>query len=163
MLVLLVFAAGIVWGGDYLIHNGEFEKTSHTTIGINHLQKDKVFYIGYDFMWEGNGKPTLEKVEFIKKDGTIISKDDNELMLQPFISKTDLIGALEEDDIISRGLNKDLLPVKGTQIENDFQLVLRVELGEIKADDDIEILRITYKKYGITQFQNIPFDDGIID
>jgi hypothetical protein len=38
----------------------------------------KKYYLGYDFSWEGIGKPTLEKVEFIKKDGSIVGKDDDE-------------------------------------------------------------------------------------
>jgi hypothetical protein len=83
MLVIIIIAVGTIWTFDYVSSNGDFTKWSHTTMGAEHYEGEKKFYLGYDFSWEGTGKPTLEKVEFIKKDGTIIAKDDDNSRLNP--------------------------------------------------------------------------------
>jgi hypothetical protein len=118
--------------------------------------------LGYNFSWEGIGNPTIEKIEFIKRDGTIVAKDDDEFRIKPLIASTERIGTLDEETVIEEGLNDELVDVKGFQVDGNFNLVLRVELDVTNADNDIKTLRITYKKYGVTQFQNIPFDNGVI-
>lgn len=152
---------GALWVFRYLSHEGEFEKYSHVTIGKDTLKEGNAVYLGYQFQWKGIGNPTLQKVEFIKSDGTIVSKDDGQIRIKPYITKQDF-GAYYEEEVIKERIIDTLLPVKGFKPDNSFSLVLRVEPYEYEWDSDINTVRITYEKFGQTQYQNISFDDGII-
>lgn len=158
MVVVVVFR-GLF---NYISLEGEFTKFSHTTLGIEHFEDGNAYYFGYQFRWEGIGNPAIEKVEFIKSDGTIVTKDDDEFRIQPFIASSESIGVLDEKTVIKEGLLNDFVDVKGYQIDEDFHLVLRVELEVTNPYKDIGSIRVTYKKYGITQFQYISFDDGVV-
>lgn len=163
MLVSIIFVLGF-WGlFNYISHEGEFTKLSHATLGIEHFEDGNAYYFGYDFRWEGIGNPTIEKIEFIKSDGIIVAKDDDEIRIQPFLANSERrIGVLDEDYVIKEGLHNDLVEVKDFQVDEDFYIILRVELDATNFNNDISSLRIMYKKYGVTQYQYIPFDDGVV-
>ncbi|WP_216831523.1 aldo-keto reductase family protein [Alkalihalobacterium elongatum] len=162
MLVSMLLVLGC-WGlFNYISHEGKFTKLSHSTLGIDHFEDDHAYYFGYNFRWEGIGNPTIEKIEFIKSDGSIVAKDDDEIRIQPFIASSERIGILDEEYVIKEGLHNDLVEVKDFHVDEDFYLVLRVELDVTNFNNDISSLRIMYKKYGVTQFQDIPFDDGVV-
>jgi hypothetical protein len=160
-IIVCVLVISALSAFRYLSHEGQFEKYSHVTIGKETLKEGKAVYLGYQFQWEGMGSPTLQKVEFIKSDGTIVAKDDDQMRIKPYITKVDF-GSYYEEDAIKEGIINKLLPVKGFKTDDFFSLVLRVEPYEYEWDSDIKTVRITYKKFGQTQFQNISFDDGII-
>jgi hypothetical protein len=160
-IILFILVICILWIFNYVRNEGEFEKLSHITVGNELLKERKVVYLSYQFCWKGLGNPTLEKVEFIKNDGTIVAKVDDRVVIKPFISKVDF-GSFYEEDAIKEGIVKTLLPVKGFQPENEFSLALRVNLIDYELNSDIGTIRITYNKFGQSEFQNIPFDDGLI-
>ncbi|MCR2822681.1 hypothetical protein [Lederbergia panacisoli] len=157
--ILAILVISFWWTFHYVSRDGEFTKWGHGTVPIDFFDNGKAVFFGYDFTWEGIGKPILEKVEFIKRDGTMVEKDDNGFRIEPFIGKTRTIGSLSEEYVMEEGLDKDLVPFKGFQVDNGFYLVLRVEFHGQDADNDIEEMKITYKKYGITQLQYIPFEN----
>lgn len=162
IIIVIVLIACIWLTFRHISHDGEFTKRSHTTAGIEHFENGKAFYLGYYFRWEGIGSPTLEKIEFIKDDGEIVTKEDDEFQIDSYI-KTEGFGAVDEEYVITEGISDELLTVKGFYVNKDFYLVLRVKLiDDIDVSNDIKMIRITYKKFGVTQFQNISFDDGII-
>ncbi|WNF38878.1 hypothetical protein RJD24_10840 [Bacillaceae bacterium IKA-2] len=162
MLVSIVLVISF-WGlFNYISHEGEFTKLGHASLAIEGFEDGHAYYFGYPFRWEGIGNPTIEKVEFIKIDGTDVAKDDDEIRIEPFISSSKRIGILDEVYVIEEGLVNDLVEVKGFQVDRDFNLVLRVELDVINSNNDINSLKITYKKYGVTQYQYVPFDDGVV-
>lgn len=115
------------WIFDYMSRDGEFVKWSHAAAGIEQFADGKVIYLGYSFMWEGIGKPEIQKLEFIKKDGSIVGEEDNELHIQPFIATTNTIGVLDEKYVLNEDLNNDFSDVNGYQVNGDFHLVLRVK------------------------------------
>ncbi|MCA1322487.1 hypothetical protein LC085_21665 [Bacillus tianshenii] len=161
ILVSVVLVIGF-WGlFNYISNEGEFTKWSNSTLGIESLEDGNAYYFGYTFRWEGIGNPTIEKIEFIKSDGTIVAKDD-EIRIQPFIASSESIGVLDEVTVIKEGLVNELVEVKDFKVDGDFHLVLRVELNVINPNNDISSLRITYNKYGVTQYQYIPFDEGFV-
>ncbi|MET3698845.1 hypothetical protein SAMN05877753_11080 [Bacillus oleivorans] len=162
LFVLIILVIMFWWIFNLISRDGEFTKTSHVTAGIEHFEKRKAVFLGYNFSWKGIGKPIIEKIEFLKRDGTIVAKDENDFRIQPFIASTERIGVIDEEYVVNEGLDVDLIQVKGYQINKNFYLVLRVEFDGTNPDNDIKILRITYKKYGVTQYQNIPFDGGVI-
>ena len=162
MFVSMVVVIGFLGLFNYISLEGKFTKRSHTTLGIEHFEGGNAYYFGYYFRWEGIGSPTIEKVEFIKRDGTIVTKDDDEFRIQPFIASSNRIGVLDEETVIKEGILNDLVEVKGFQVDEDFHLVLRVELDVTNPSKDISSLRVTYKKYGLTQIQSVSFDNGVV-
>ncbi|WP_102262496.1 hypothetical protein [Mesobacillus jeotgali] len=162
MLVVMIVIIAPFWTFDYVSSHGDFTKWSHTTIGYEHYEDRKKYYLGYDFTWKGIGKPTLEKVEFIKKDGTIVAKDDDEFKIEPYVSKNRSIGGLDEESVLKEGLHEDFIDIKNYQVDKDFYLILAVQYNGTTPENDINLLRITYKKFGVTHHRNISFDDGII-
>jgi hypothetical protein len=160
-IILFILIICILWIFNYVRNEGKFEKLSHITVGNELLKERKVVYLSYQFSWKGLGNPTLEKVEFIKNDGTIVAKVGDRVVIKPFISKVDF-GSFYEEDAIKEGIVRTLLPVKGFQPENEFSLALRVNLIDYELNNDIGTIRITYNKFGQSKFQNIPFDDGLI-
>ncbi|MDG5471916.1 hypothetical protein P6709_09160 [Jeotgalibacillus sp. ET6] len=165
IVVLLVFLVLIIgfWGVfNYISHNGEFTKLSHSTLGRERFEDGNAHYFDYHFRWEGMGNPIIEKVEFVKSDGTIVTKEDDEIRIHPFISSSESIGVLDEETTIKERLLNELVEVKSFQVDEDFHLVLRVELNVINLKNDISSLRITYRNFGVTHYQYIPFDDGIV-
>ncbi|MBS4196544.1 hypothetical protein [Lederbergia citri] len=162
--VLIVLVIGFLWKFHYISRDGEFSKMSHGNVAIESFDDGKAVYIGYNFRWEGTGNPTIERVELIKKDGNIVTKVDDDFRIEPFIAtgKATTIGSMSEESVLEDELDKDLIPIKGFKVDKDFQLVLRVKFNGANIDNDIEGLRITYKKYGVTQFQNIPFEHILI-
>jgi hypothetical protein len=162
MLGIIIVAVGFIRTFDYISSDGDFTKWSHTTMGAKHFKNEKKFYLGYDFTWEGIGKPTLEKVEFIKKDGSIVAKDDDDFKIEPVIAKSRYIGGFDEEQVLEEGIHKDFVEIKNYQVDKDLYLILAVQYNGTTPENDLNLLRITYKKFGITQHRNIPFDDGVI-
>lgn len=163
LFVSIFLVIGVWVSYDYISRDGEFTKWSHTTLDIENFKKNVPYYIGYSFKWEGIGNPTIESIDFIKRDGIIVTKDDVDLRIHPFIATSTNIGSLEEEYVIEEGLLDGLNEVNGFQVDENFNLVVRVELVDASNfDNDISTIRITYKKYGITQTQNIPFDGGFV-
>lgn len=159
-IIVFLFVISILWTYYYVSKNGEFEKLTHVTVGKELLNERKVVYLSYHFRWKGIGNPTLEKVEFIKKDGTIVAKVDDQILINSYISKVDF-GTYHEEDAIQEGIVKTLLPVKGFKPDDEFSLALRVELNDYEWSD-IDSIRIIYNKFGQSVFQNISFDEGLI-
>lgn len=157
-LVLVVLIIGSWSGFHYISHDGEFSKWGHASLGEEHFKDGQPFYLDYHFRWEGLGSPTIEKIEFFQKDGTLVEKEDA-LRVQPYVASS-MRGMFDEESATKEGRTDDLSEVNGIQVKEDLYLTLRVEGAS--ADKDLGALRITYKKYGVTQSQYIPFDEGVV-
>jgi len=165
IVVLLVFLLLVIgfWGlFNYISHKGEFTKWDHSSLEMERFEDRNAYYFGYHFRWQGIGNPIIEKIEFIKSDGSIVAKEDDEIRIHPFIASSERIGVLDEDTVIKEGLLNELVEVKDFQVDEDFHLVLRVELNVNNLKNDISSLRIAYRKFGVTHYQTIPFDDGVV-
>lgn len=158
MLSIIILASVAIFTFTYISTKGEFMKVSHTTAGIEHFAEGDAFYLSYDLMWDGVGNPTLENVEFFMSDG--VKASESNLMIEPFIVETGF-GAIDEEYAESEGLTKDLQPVLNYKVEGDFSIVLRIQSKETEITNDVSTMRITYKKLGNTQYQDIPFEDGV--
>jgi hypothetical protein len=163
-IILIIFFISILWIFNYLSNEGKFDKISHITVGHELLKERKAVYLSYLFSWNGISNPSLEKVEFIKNDGTIATKFDEQVLIKPFISKVNF-GSFYEEDATKKEIVKKLLPVNGFKPDDEFSLVLRVEQKDYDYnwDNDIATVRITYKKFGQSHYQNISFDKGIVE
>lgn len=162
MLGIIIVSVGLIGTFDYISSDSDFTKWSHTTMGAEHFKNEKKFYLGYDFTWEGIGKPTLDKVEFIKKDGSIVAKDDDDFKIESFIAKSRYIGGFDEEQVLEEGIHEDFVDIKNYRVDKDFYLILAVQYNGKTPENDLNLLRITYKKFGVTHHRNIPFDDGVI-
>ncbi|MCM3636988.1 hypothetical protein M3152_04580 [Sporosarcina luteola] len=161
----LIIFISVIWISIHIVSSGKFTKWSHTTALEDHFKNGEAMYLSYNFSWKGIGRPTLKQIEFIKKDGTSITQDRDGFQIQPYIEISpdgNLIGAMDEKTAKNEGLINNLLPFEDFEVDGDFRVVLKVRFQGINTDDDISMMKITYKKYGVTQHQNISFDDGIL-
>ncbi|GEN85222.1 hypothetical protein SLU01_35340 [Sporosarcina luteola] len=94
-----------VWFSIYAINDGEFNKWSHTTVLDEHFENGKRMYLGYNFTWEGIGRPTILQLDFIKKDGTPLAGAEAS-RIQPYFEVSqdgNTIGAVDEETVIDDG------------------------------------------------------------
>lgn len=159
----LVIILAAVLSSVFLINDGAFKKWSHTTVLKEHFENGEAMYLGYNFSWEGIGRPTLTKVDFIKKDGTLLAQGDD-VTIQPYIEMSrdgNMIGALDEETVKNEGWMDQLTPFENVKVDDDFRVVLRVHYDGVQTSDDIHEMKITFKKFGFTRHQTIPFE-GIL-
>ncbi|MFA9557605.1 hypothetical protein ACERII_09895 [Evansella sp. AB-rgal1] len=161
ILIVFLFVLSVWWTFRFLSQEGEFTLGGYARADVELFQDQTPIYLGYNFSWKGIGSPTLEKIEFIKRDGLILAKDDEEFRIDPFIAETEKIGGLKEETILAEGLDEELEPVNGYKVDDKFNLVLRIEFDGTDPENDISTIRITYQKFGITQYQNFTLDESI--
>lgn len=152
-IIVLVISIGLIF--NYVSQNGQFTKWCHTSLDRELFEDGKAYYIDYPFKWEGIGNPTLEKIELIKNDGIKIEKNDEHFRIKTFITNEQR-GSFDEESAIKEGVTVDLIPVKGYKVKNDFNLAIIAELTDHETDQDINTVRITYKKLGIVHSQTFP-------
>lgn len=160
---LLLIAA--VWFSVYAINDGGFNKWSHTTVLDEHFDNGKRVYLGYDFTWEGIGRPRITQLDFIKKDGTHLTGFEAS-RIQPYLEMSldgNTIGAVDEESVIDDGKLDHLIPLGNTRVDGDFRIILRVDYDGVRIDDDIGEMIITYTKFGVIRHQAIPFDGILMD
>lgn len=165
LFVLSVLVISILGILNFIIHEGEFNKVSHSSVLKKHFEGGEAIYLGYRFIWEGLGEPMIEQIEFFKKDGTIVAENDDEFRILPFIEEIGIensISSMDEKNVISQGTIDNLVTMSNFRVKGDFNLILRVEFHGDNSDNDISRLRLTYKKFGLTLHQEIPFEDGVI-
>jgi hypothetical protein len=139
----------------YIANEGEFTKWSHTTIGKTYFETGGEYFLSYYFHWDGIANPVLQKIEFLKKDGSVFDSSAS-LQITPYISSIGF-GTISAEDFKAEELN----PVKGYTVEGEFHLALRAMARENEIDD-IGTIRITYKNLGVMHQQDISFEEGII-
>ncbi len=161
IILLIVVVASSVVGFFYYAQHGEFTKWSHTSLNRQLLEGGETYYIDYLIRWEGVGTPILEKIEFIKKDGTKVTNDDKQFLIEAFASK-EQYGSVNEETAIQKGIINQLSPINGYKVNDDFTLVMKVKLKSNEITNDISSLKVTYNKLGVNAVQNISFDDGIV-
>lgn len=164
VFLFLIFGIAVIWGATYFINNGKFEKTSHVTLLKEHFETGEAMYLGYNFSWEGSGYPTLQQVEFIKKDGKSLTQEDG-FQIVAFIDETNDgngIGSANEETVNEDGLKERFVPINNYKLTSDtFRMVLQVNYDGDRSTDDISDMKITYKKFGVTKSEMIPFE-GIL-
>ncbi|HSI66402.1 MAG TPA: hypothetical protein VK947_03240 [Planococcus sp. (in: firmicutes)] len=166
---LLMLTASVWSIFHYVSRDGEFEMWAYPTAGAELLDGGQAIYMGYSFDWEGLGSPTLEDIQFHKRDGTIVQNGEDEFHVRAFVDGLvdkdhgDAIGIMDEETVVGQGMVDDLVPYTDYQVEDEFILVLRVEFNGSNIDNDIEELQLTYKKFGVTQHQTIQLANGIIE
>ncbi|MBM7578604.1 hypothetical protein [Jeotgalibacillus terrae] len=152
IVLILAISAWLLF--DYFSNSGAFTLGSHSSASQELLDQTSPIYLGYEMQWEGTGTPTLERIELIKRDGTIADTDQ----AAAFIATKGKIGMLGEQAVEK----EELVEVNGFQPENDIHLVIRVDKTKGFAENDIKEMRIIYKKYGVTQYQDLSFGEGIV-
>ncbi|WP_036849251.1 hypothetical protein, partial [Pontibacillus marinus] len=61
----------------YISGEGEFSKSSYSTARKELISEIDNVFISYRIKWRGIGNPTIKKIEFIRRDGTILEDDSN--------------------------------------------------------------------------------------
>jgi len=156
MIALVIF---ISFSYYFISGDGEFSISSYSTASEKLISKKDNVYMSYRLNWRGIGHPTIDKIEFIRRDGTNTKNDGN---MNAFIANKTEIGLLDEKSVLVEELNDNFVPINGYKVKDKFYVILRVELTETLADNDIHALRIIYSKYGRKNSQNIPLEEGVI-
>lgn len=103
-------------------------------------------------------------MELIKKDGKSLTQEDG-FQIVAFIDETtdgNVIGSADEETVNEDGLKERLVPINNYKLPSDtFRMVLQVHYDGDCATDDISDMKITYKKFGVTKTETIPFE-GIL-
>ena len=165
---LLILTVSIWSTFHYASRDGEFDLWAHPTVEAELLEDGQAIYMGYSFHWKGLGSPTLEAIQFYKKDGTVVQNGEDEFHVRAFIDSLvdkdhgDTIGIMDEETLVGQGMIDDLVPYTDYRVRDEFVLVLRVEFNGSQIDNDIEELQLTYKKFGVTQSQTIQLANGMI-
>jgi hypothetical protein len=164
IIVLVVFLSVIFSGFgiyNYLSQHGDFIKTSHSLVERDLIRAGNTIFMGYRFQWEGFGSPEITKVEFQKGDGSILQKSDDEILIETYITENDF-GTRQEADMNNENFKDQLLPIESYKVENNFTLVLGIKLLDENFNNDIQTVRIFYKKLGKNLVQDISFEEGVI-
>ncbi|MHC8517840.1 hypothetical protein [Sporosarcina sp. ITBMC105] len=161
VFLFLILGIAVIGGATYFINNGKFEKNSHVTLPKEHFETGDAMYVGYEFSWKGSGYPTLQQVEFIRKDGKSLTQEDAFLIVA-FIDETtdgNVIGSADEETVNESGLKERLVPINNYKLTSDtFRMVLQVHYDGDRSTDAISDMKITYKKFGVTKTETIPFE-----
>ncbi|QPC45867.1 hypothetical protein [Mangrovibacillus cuniculi] len=160
--LVIVITLISIGGFLFLVKEGEFEKTSHSSMRKEGLVKNNSLFLGYGMKWDGIGTPTIEKIQFYKEDGSLLSKREDEIVITPYIDTSKEIGSMYEEHLLEEGYMDHLLNVRGYKVTDHFHMVLKVEIGQNTDFQDIGKIRIMYKKFGLTKFQEISLEEGIV-
>lgn len=163
-VIIIVILLG-AWSYSYykqISDPGLFSKWGHLNLRPEVKESGKSIYAGYPFRWEGHNQAALEKVEFLKQDGTILSIDDEQIYIKVFATRMPW-GAFPEKHAIKEGRLDDLEPVKGFKVfdQEIFTLVLKVNVIDPNYKDEIHALKMTFEKMGRIHTQDISFEKGI--
>ncbi|MFN7253480.1 MAG: hypothetical protein ACK4M9_22305 [Anaerobacillus sp.] len=162
-IIVLVVLLSVFFSGfgiyNYLSQHGDFIKTSHSLVVRDLLSGGNILFISYRFQWEGFGSPEITKVDFLKGDGSIVQ--DDEILIETYITENDF-GMLREVDMINENLKDQLLPIESYKVDKNFTLVLGIKLLDENFNNDIQTVRIFYKKLGKNLVQDISFKEGVI-
>ncbi|MFB1082549.1 hypothetical protein [Jeotgalibacillus sp. JSM ZJ347] len=131
--VTLMLFIGMWIGFDYLSHSGEFTLESDSSASQELLDDANPIYLSYGIKWEGTGTPTLERIEMIRRDGTIADTH----LAESFIATTNIIGVMDGESVEKGGLTEELRAVNEFQPKDAFHLVIRVDDASDLAENDI--------------------------
>lgn len=152
VLIVIIFS--------YIFSKGEFiiGTTSYISMDAPIVEERLPFYIGYGIHWEGIGKPTLTNVTLIKQDGTELNEEDIQISVTSMIDEMGVTGVIDEESVIKEGYINEYLPVENYKVDDNFQLVYRVELHDSNYENNISHLIIEYKNFGFRQQQTMDFE-----
>ncbi|SHG95148.1 hypothetical protein [Ornithinibacillus halophilus] len=162
LIIIFALIVGLGFGFNFFSKNGDFILTSAISVDQSHFENGNKMYLGYTLKWEGIGSVILEKVEFIRDDRSIVAKVDDDFQIESYIAETNTIGSMDEESVRDQGLDEELSPLKGKKVDDNFRLVLGATFNGEDTKNDISMMRITYKKLGMTHYREVPMDSGII-
>lgn len=163
VVFLIIIAVSGIFLFRYFLNDGEFKKWSHATMTRSGFEDQKVLYLSYNFTWEGTGQPTIKNIMIFKNDGTMAEENDPEISITPYLAYQSSIGVLNEDNAIREGYVEKLHPVSNFHLkEDDFVLILKVQLKDPHYAGDIASIKIVYEKWGVEKHQSIDFVEGVI-
>ncbi|MDV2581283.1 hypothetical protein [Alkalibacillus haloalkaliphilus] len=160
-LLLTTFLIGSGTAGYFAVEanseSGEFLDISHTGAHASLFEEYHDIYIGKQLRWTGDQMPTVQDINIIKDDGTVLSSGDESIHIELFFdphNETDLF----------YGFSPDMREIVGDyERPNDFKLtertttiVFKVTLHETNYQFDLDYLQIEYEVNDQEEAQEIP-------
>ncbi|GAA0466933.1 hypothetical protein [Alkalibacillus silvisoli] len=137
--------------------SGEFLHISHTGAHASLFEDYHDIYIGKQLKWTGDEMPTVQDIEIIKDDGTVLSENDESIHIELFIDPNN------ETDLYY-GFSPEMREVVGEyerinsfdMSEHTTTLVFKVTLRESNYQFDLDYLEINYEVKGSEEMQELP-------
>ncbi|MBE4906836.1 hypothetical protein IMZ08_02030 [Bacillus luteolus] len=147
----------------YISNVNKFDIAGSSWFDKDLIQLNETYYFGHHLLWEGDFKPTILAIDFLKTDGFFLEDNDPHVSIEPLVDPSQIIGVLPEEAVKEHGDNIQLHSVKNYKMSGDIlELVLK---GKVKSEgykDNFQQMRITYKIFGITHEQYLEFN-GIVE
>lgn len=160
---LVVLIAFISLRYIYSSNVAKFYFATSSWFDKDEIQLDETYYLSYHLLWEGDFKPTIISIDFVKSDGLFLEDNDPHVSIEPLVDPSQIIGVLTEEAVIEHGDNIQLHSVKNYKMSGDIlELVLKGKVKSEEYQDDFQQMRITYKIFGITHEQYLEFD-GLLE
>ncbi|WP_124220708.1 hypothetical protein [Aquisalibacillus elongatus] len=143
--------------------NSEFTSVSHANVKHDLFEESDRVYIGKDLEWTGSDLPLIKEINVMTNGGKELNPINSQIRVNMFIDETQqintLFGELNTDE---QKLVNQLKPVKDYQLqENDFKLVLEVQLLDPAYQYHLDSLVIHYEIDGKQYKQDLPLKNFI--
>jgi hypothetical protein len=161
-LILISIIALISSRHIYTTNVDRFQIAGGSWFNKDGIQLNEFYYFSHHLVWDGDFKPTIIRIDFLKNDGLFLEDSDPHVSIEPVVDPSKTIGALSEESVKEHGENIQLHSVENYKMSGEFlELVLKAKVKSEEYKDDFQQMRITYKIFGITHEQFLEFD-GII-
>lgn len=154
-IVILLFVILVGWLYYVNLTNvDEFRLNSYTVIEKDRVKVNEPMYLSYDMKYHGNGKPIIKEINFIKRDGSFLGKEDEAITVKAFIDEkgttlANTTGAITEAEAKQSNLLDNYVPIENHQVENqDINVVLEVTIKDENYTNNVSALEIDYELLG---------------
>ncbi|WP_069651118.1 hypothetical protein [Caloranaerobacter ferrireducens] len=129
---------------------------------LHKFEIDENYYLGYFLESKGFLTPVLKDANFLKKDGTILSKKSkDEYLIDVLIDTKNHTGIVRENDI-SKKIN-NYIPIDNYVVKNKtLNLVFRFKIKKEEAFKDIEAIILDYTILGLKRRSIIKIESPVV-
>ncbi|NIK11919.1 hypothetical protein [Alkalibacillus almallahensis] len=155
LLVIVAFMGYFVV--DANSDKGEFVNVSHTGAHAKVFNEYLDVYIGHTYKWTGETLPTIEGLEIIKDDGSVLTETDPSIYIETFIdpnNQTDLYYGFSPD--MREVVGEYEQPDDFNMTENEMTVVFKVTMHEQNYQFDLSDLKIQYQINNESKQQTVP-------
>lgn len=149
----------LILGFAFTFNHSDFNLVSRTHFSKGNMEEKENYYLGYGLHWGGLLKPQIMEVQLVSLDGTVVTPENPEVEVTPFIDQLQHTGTLDESDYQAyreKGL-VDYVPVETANISEENTLVLKVRLKDEAYSNSVRFITLRYRVFGILKTQTMYF------
>ncbi|NSL50847.1 hypothetical protein [Calidifontibacillus erzurumensis] len=137
-----------------LTNNDEFNLNRYMLLKKDDVVINQPIYLSYDLAYYGNGKPILKDIRFIKKDGSFLDEDDDQLSITFYIDEKAATSASADGVILEEEARQLKLLDHYTPVENyevttkNLNIVAKLIIKNENYSNNITAMQIDYELLG---------------